>query len=57
MTREQFSDFDAADYLKTEEAIEAYLQEARIGGDADHIARAEETAKRARARLSTDDKQ
>lgn len=48
MTKETFSNFNAADYLKTEEAVEAFLAEARLGGDADHIARAEETAKRAR---------
>ena len=40
--------FDPADYLDTEEAIAAYLADARDEGDAITLARAEAVAARAR---------
>ena len=38
--RETFSAFDAADYLKSDADIAAYLAAAAEGGDASHFARA-----------------
>ena len=46
--RETFSAFDAADYLKTDADIAAYLAAAAEGGDAAHFARALGTVARAR---------
>ena len=46
--RETFSAFDAADYLKSDADIAAYLAAAAEGGDASHFARALGTVARAR---------
>ena len=43
--------FDPADYLDTEEGIEAYLADARLDGPA-AVARAAEVVARARARMA-----
>jgi len=42
--------FDPADYLDSEEGIEAYLEDARLDGVA-ALARADEVVARARARM------
>ena len=42
--RVSFADFDAADYLKSEEAIEGFLREAETAGDPQHIAKAKKIA-------------
>ncbi len=47
--RETFKAFDAADYLKTEADIAAYLAAAAEGNDAAHFARALGTVARARS--------
>ena len=46
------SNFDAADYLKSPEAIAAYVNEALATGDAAYIRVASETIARARRRNS-----
>ncbi len=45
---ESFSRFDAADYLHTDEAIEAYLEASAEDGDPSTMARALGTVARAR---------
>ena len=47
-----FSPFDAADYLKTEDDLAAFLEAAAEDGDAAHYARALGTAARARLRMT-----
>lgn len=44
---EGVSDFDSAEYLKTKEAIAAYLSFAAQSGDAEHLKKAMKTAARA----------
>lgn len=50
--RVSFADFDAADYLKSEEAIEGFLREAETAGDPQHIAKAKKIAERARQQIA-----
>lgn len=49
--RAAFSDFDAADYLRSEEAIEGFLREAETSRDPLYIAKAKTIAERARQQI------
>ena len=53
MTKINLSKFDPVDYLKSQEAIETYLQSALETGDADHIASAISDVIRAQGMLQT----
>lgn len=50
MTREKFSTFDSADYLKTDADIEAFLAASAEGGDPTHYVRALASVARARSK-------
>lgn len=49
--RAAFSDFDAADYLRSKEAVEGVLREAETAGDPLYIAKAKKIAERARQQM------
>ncbi len=49
--RASFADFDAADYQRSEEAIEGFLREAETAGDPLYLAKARKVAERARQQI------
>lgn len=51
--KHELREYDSADYLTTEEAIEAYLDEARKTGDTQLLVHAESVAKRARSKIAS----
>jgi probable addiction module antidote protein len=53
----KLSKFDAADYLKTPEAIAAYLTEAFATNDTDYVAAALDTIARAKRTTSPEEDQ
>lgn len=50
MTPERFTKFDAAEYLKTDEAIAAFIADAETTGDKAYIEQAQQVAERARTK-------